>query len=131
MKNDLDSRISAYLRLAELCGTGDEKKKKFYMVQVEKLLEVPAIDEPMDEKLIRQLTTNWLNEMWTYYKAQNCDDSEIKYIVANTFSGSDSALIDYIYSKYNGTLQYGLVKDIAYDEMMKCPARSGYGVIWE
>ena len=38
MKNDLESKISAYLRLAELCGTGDEKKKKSYMAKVETLL---------------------------------------------------------------------------------------------
>ena len=38
MKNETDSKISAYLRLAELCGTGDEDKKKSYMNEVEKLL---------------------------------------------------------------------------------------------
>ena len=38
MRNETDSKISAYLRLAELCGTGDESKKKYYMQQVETLL---------------------------------------------------------------------------------------------
>lgn len=38
MKNETDSKISAYLRLAELCGTGDEDKRKSYMNEVEKLL---------------------------------------------------------------------------------------------
>lgn len=38
MKNEIDAMISAYLRLAELCGTGDEAKKKFYMSKVEELL---------------------------------------------------------------------------------------------
>jgi hypothetical protein len=38
LKNDLNTKISAYLRLAELCGLGDEEKKKFYMQQVESLL---------------------------------------------------------------------------------------------
>ena len=38
MKNETDLKISAYLRLAELCGTGDESKKKYYMEKVESLL---------------------------------------------------------------------------------------------
>lgn len=38
MKNETDSKISAYLRLAELCGTGDESKKRYYMEKVESLL---------------------------------------------------------------------------------------------
>ena len=38
MRNEIDAKISAYLRLAELCGTGDESKKKYYMEKVESLL---------------------------------------------------------------------------------------------
>ena len=34
MKNEFDSKISAYLRLAELCGTGDEEKRKCYMKNI-------------------------------------------------------------------------------------------------
>ena len=33
-----DFKISCLLRLAELCGTGEEEKKKYYMGEVEKLL---------------------------------------------------------------------------------------------
>ena len=45
MKNETDSKISAYLRMAELCGTGDEQKKKAYMNEVEKLLHPTPIVE--------------------------------------------------------------------------------------
>ena len=45
MKNETDSKVSAYLRLAELCGTGDEERRKFYMKEVEKLLNpTPTVD---------------------------------------------------------------------------------------
>ena len=38
MKKSIDVQISAYLRLAELCGTGDDEKRDFYMKKVEELL---------------------------------------------------------------------------------------------
>lgn len=38
MKKGIDTEISAYLRLAELCGTGDDAKRTLYMKKVEDLL---------------------------------------------------------------------------------------------
>ncbi len=39
MKKSIDVQISSYLRLAELCGTGDDNKRKEYMAAAEALLK--------------------------------------------------------------------------------------------
>lgn len=56
MRNEVETKISAYLRLAELCGTGDEEKKKRYMSEVEKLLQNQA-EPTLNEKLL-----DWVNK---------------------------------------------------------------------
>ena len=56
MKNEIETKISAYLRLAELCGTGDEEKKKRYMLEVEKLLQNQS-EPTLKEKLL-----DWVSE---------------------------------------------------------------------
>lgn len=38
MRNDIEKKISYYLRLAELCSLGEDDKKCKYMAEVEKLL---------------------------------------------------------------------------------------------
>jgi len=48
MKKGIDTEISAYLRLAELCGTGDDAKRSLYMKKVESLLAKAEESENKD-----------------------------------------------------------------------------------
>ena len=56
MRNEVETKISAYLRLAELCGTGDETKKKRYMLEVEKLLQNQS------ESTLKENFLKWMNK---------------------------------------------------------------------
>lgn len=93
MRNETDSKISAYLRLAELCGTGDESKKKYYMEKVENLLM--QREETLEDDflkwldkfsldLIRMYTVSDFMCMFERSKKivlSDCDYQKLKYIL--------------------------------------------------
>lgn len=93
MRNETDSKISAYLRLAELCGTGDESKKKYYMEKVENLLM--QRDETLEDDflkwldkfsldLIRMYTVSDFMCMYEHSRKivlSDCDYQKLKYIL--------------------------------------------------
>ena len=93
MRNETDAKISAYLRLAELCGTGDESKKKYYMEKVESLLLqhedsledvfLHYIDD-FSLDLIRMFTTSDFIAMFEKDKNISLSDGDykkVKYII--------------------------------------------------
>ena len=86
MKNETDSKISAYLRLAELCGTGDEEKRKQYMVKVENLLNpIINIDDWLDQYFVNhknEINNDILNFSNTPVKSiftKHCHDAWLKF----------------------------------------------------
>lgn len=89
MKTEKETKISAYLRLAELCGIDEEQKKQEYMKKVEELLndssEKTISDYSLEELFsmidlwydskIKELQKGWNNGNWTYKSYNNVLDS--------------------------------------------------------
>lgn len=84
MKTEKETKISAYLRLAELCGIDEEQKKQEYMKKVEELLNdskesfnIEDLCSKMDKwyhTMLSKQEEDWkiLPEHYTWNTFENC-----------------------------------------------------------